>query len=411
MKSELDSLMAERGLDALLLWLDEAYSAAVDYLTNGAHITRALIIKRRGAAPVIFASSMETDEAAKSGLQIELLNAPRYFDLVKAHDGNQSLAMAGWWGECLNACGVSGGRVAIHGTGDLAYILTRVEELKAVAPGYTFVGESDPQRPLFSTLYQTKDADELLRLRSVAARTNQVLEAAWNFIAAHYADGDRVVNDDGHPLTIGAFKRFVLKLLLDHDLEDPGMIFAQGRDAGFPHNRGEEDQELRTGQPIVFDLFPREKGGGYYHDLTRTWSLDYATPDVQAVYDQVMEAFDIGVEVARAGVSAKSVQEAVQDHFEALGYATARSQPGTQVGYVHGLGHGIGLNIHEAPNMSHLSKDTLKIGNVLTIEPGLYDPDKGYGVRVEDSCYIDENGQVVSLTPFRKDLVLPLKRR
>jgi Xaa-Pro aminopeptidase len=189
------------------------------------------------------------------------------------------------------------------------------------------------------------------------------------------------------------------------------MIFAQGRDAGFPHNRGEEDQELRTGQPIVFDLFPREKGGGYHHDLTRTWSLDYATPEVQAVYDQVMEAYDIGVEMARAGVTAKSVQEAVQDYFEAQGYPTGRSQPGTQVGYVHGLGHGIGLNIHEAPNMSHLSQDTLKIGNVLTIEPGLYDPDKGYGVRVEDSCYIDDNGQVVSLTPFRKDLVLPLKRR
>jgi Xaa-Pro aminopeptidase len=74
------------------------------------------------------------------------------------------------------------------------------------------------------------------------------------------------------------------------------------------------------------------------------------------------------------------------------------------------LGHGVGLNIHEFPRLHHLSKeDIAQIGNFITIEPGLYYPEDGFGVRVEDSFIVNENGELVSITPFRKDLVLPLK--
>jgi Xaa-Pro aminopeptidase len=84
--------------------------------------------------------------------------------------------------------------------------------------------------------------------------------------------------------------------------------------------------------------------------------------------------------------------------------------PGTDTGYVHSLGHGIGLNVHESPGISHQSpeKTVFKAGNVVTIEPGLYYPDRGYGIRVEDSVYIDENGHLHNLTNFPYDLVIPL---
>ena len=68
MKSELDALMAKRGLDALIIWIDEIYSPPLDYLTNGAHITQGLLVKKQGAAPILYVSPMETEEAAKSGL-------------------------------------------------------------------------------------------------------------------------------------------------------------------------------------------------------------------------------------------------------------------------------------------------------------------------------------------------------
>ena len=80
-------------------------------------------------------------------------------------------------------------------------------------------------------------------------------------------------------------------------------------------------------------------------------------------------------------------------------------------GYVHSLGHGVGIDIHERPSISHLRRDDIcQIGNVLTIEPGLYSPERGFGVRIEDLFVVDDKGELVSLTPFHKDLVIPLKR-
>jgi Xaa-Pro aminopeptidase len=105
----------------------------------------------------------------------------------------------------------------------------------------------------------------------------------------------------------------------------------------------------------------------------------------------------------------KVMQEVVQDYFESKGHPTSRSHPGTNVGFVHGLGHGVGLKIHERPGISHLSDDTLIAGNIITIEPGIYYPERGFGVRLEDMCYVSEDGQLVTLTDFHKELVLPLK--
>ncbi len=184
----------------------------------------------------------------------------------------------------------------------------------------------------------------------MAQRTNEVVAATWDYISGHRAEGETVVKADGSSLTIGDVKRFVPGLL-DRDLEDTDMIFAQGRDGGFPHSRGEADMALQRGQAIVFDIFPRQLGGGYHHDMTRTWSIGYATPEVQRIYQQVMDAFDIAVETFRPGIEARKLQEAVLDHFESAGHPTGRSQPGTSVGYVHSLGHGVGGNIHRRPGI------------------------------------------------------------
>ncbi len=407
MKNEIDALMTARGLGALIIWIDEIYSPPLDYLTNGAHITQGMLVKKQGAAPVLYVSPMETEEAAKSGLAVHKYHSAELYELYKTLPASQ--ANAARWLQILSACGLESGTVGIYGAGDFAFILGRIEELKAASTAFHFTGEPDMSKGLFKAAFETKDADELLRMKSVAARTDQTLEATWQYIAGHHLEDGRVVDDAGTPLTIGAVKRFVRRTLLDHGLEDTNMIFAQGRDAGFPHSRGEADTELRPGQSIVFDLFPREFGGGYFHDVTRTWSLNYAAPEVEAAYQQVMEAYDIGVELARAGIPAKDVQIAVMDYFEAKGHPTLRSHPGAQEGYVHSLGHGLGLNIHESPGMSHVSPDTLRVGNVISIEPGLYYPERGFGVRVEDTCYIAEDGQITPLTGFRKDLILPLK--
>jgi Xaa-Pro aminopeptidase len=151
------------------------------------------------------------------------------------------------------------------------------------------------------------------------------------------------------------------------------MIFAMGRDGGFPHSRGDGEMALRTGQAIVFDIFPRELGGGYHHDMTRTWCIGYAPPEVQQAYDDVMTAFDVSLEAFGVGKPTNLMQEAAQDYLEGKGHPTARSHPGTTVGYVHSLGHGLGLQVHEGPRISHKNPAIMRafeVGNVVTIEPG-----------------------------------------
>jgi Xaa-Pro aminopeptidase len=408
MKSDLDRLMAQRELDAIIVAGGHGHNAPRDYLTNGAHITGGLVVKKRGAAPIMAVNPMEVEEAAKSGLAVHTWYDLGWAQLVEKAEGSRPRAEVGLWANTLAKAGVSAGRVGVYGVGDLNLYLELVRILEKEYPAYQLVGEL--RMTLFDEAYITKDTDELRRIRSVAERTSAVWKATWEFIGGHRAEGDRVVKADGSPLTIGDVKRFVRRTLLDHELQDNDMIFAQGRDAGFPHSRGEADMALRLGQAIIFDLFPSELGGGYAHDSTRTWCVGYAPDEVQETYSTVMDAFDIAVDSFRVGQPTHMLQDAVLDYFESKGHPTQRSQPGTMDGYVHSLGHGVGLNIHERPSITHVQKtDIFQPGNVISIEPGLYYPERGYGVRVEDLCYVDEGGQLVHLTDFHKELVLPLK--
>lgn len=405
MKSDLDRLMQARGLDAFIVVTDEGYNAVLDYLTNGARITGGYVIKKRNEPMVLICNGMEVEEAQASGLKVLTRNELGYYELFKAHSAESDFR-AHWWRAMLQAAGVEGGRVGVYGSGDLNAYREVFRILDEQLTGYTLVGELG--RTLFDEAMITKDADEIARIVSVAARTNEVIRLTWDYISSHHADGERVVNTQGQALTIGDVKRFIRRALLDRDLEDTGMIFAQGRDGGFPHSRGQDDMPLMQGQAIVFDLFPRELGGGYHHDMTRTWSIGYATDEVQQAYAAVMEAFDRAIELTKVGGSGSLPQNAVLDYFESIGHSTVRSNPRASEGYVHSLGHGVGLLIHERPRLSHLADDTLEMGNVITIEPGLYYPEKGFGVRIEDMLYIDGQGRLVTLTDFHKDLVIPL---
>jgi Xaa-Pro aminopeptidase len=409
MKSDLDRLMTERDLQGFIVAGGEGENTIRAYLTNGAEVGAGYIIKKRGSDPVIVCGPMEIEEARKSGLEVYTFFDLGWADLVKAAEGNRIKAEVGMWGNFLKQFDIPPGKIGVYGTGSLSAYIELVKLVQLSNPSYEFVGELGAN--IFDEAAITKDAEELARIQSVAERTNRVLEQTWDYIAGHDVQGETIIKADGNPLTIGDVKRFVRRALLDVDLEDTGMIFAQGRDGGFPHSRGEAHEALKLGQAIVFDLFPRELGGGYYHDMTRTWCIGYAPPEVQTAYDQVMQAFQIALDTyEEPGQPAHTLQDAVLDTFEAQGHSTTRLDMSAQHGYMHSLGHGIGLNIHERPSLSHLvKKDTIQVGNVFTIEPGLYYPERGFGIRVEDSVYVDESGKLVSLTPFRKDLVLPLK--
>jgi Xaa-Pro aminopeptidase len=410
MKSDLDRLMADRQLAAVIVAVDHNYSPALDYLAGNIHITNGLAIRPQEQATVLFVNPMEIEEAAASGLTVHSFYDLGWAQMLEAANGDRTKAEVVFWGRCLEHVGVTGGKVGVYGVSELNLIIELVRLLDAAYPQYQFVGEMGGT--LFDQAAITKDDDEIARVQSVAERTSAVLRATWDHIAGHRLAGAVVVNGTGSPLTIGAVKRFIRRELLDRQLEDTGMIFAQGRDAGFPHSRGQEDMPLKAGQSIVFDLFPRELGGGYHHDVTRTWCIDHAPDEVQAAYDTVMGAFETALNTYEGvGQPTYRMQQAVLEYFEGQGHPTIRSHSGTTEGFVHSLGHGIGLKVHESPRITHLSQDDVfEVGNVITIEPGLYYPERGFGVRVEDALYIAEDGSLVALTDFRKDLILPLRQ-
>jgi Xaa-Pro aminopeptidase len=248
-------------------------------------------------------------------------------------------------------------------------------------------------------------------MRDVGRRTCAVVQAVVDFISHGRAAGDTLVDTDGRVITIGDIHRLIRREAAAQELEIPqGVIFAQGRDAGLPHAHGDEAAPLKLGLPIVFDIYPRRQGGGYYHDMTRTFAIGYAPPELQQLYDDVSGAFDNVVGELECGAPTKPYQDLVCAFFEARGHPTIASVYPLDEGYLHGLGHGVGLEVHEDFGFPAFQDrgDVLAPGAVFTIEPGLYYPGRDLGVRIEDTIYCRPDGTFESLTPFPKELVIPL---
>lgn len=170
-----------------------------------------------------------------------------------------------------------------------------------------------------------------------------------------------------------------------------GVIVACGPTSYEPHEEG--SGEIKTGQPVVIDIFPRSRQMGYFADMTRTVCLGTAPKDLLAMYDAVKEAKALAVALIKPGVEGKVVHQAVADYFLRAGYITRGE--GTifkyEEGFVHSLGHGVGKAIHEKPILGSQSEDVLKVGDILTVEPGLYYKEIG-GVRLEDMVLVTEDG-------------------
>jgi Xaa-Pro aminopeptidase len=394
--------MQARNLDAILVLGNAEHNPPMYYLIGGGHVSNAVLFKKRGEPAVIYCNAMEREEAARSGLQV----IPTRLGAVEAllKDTN----------EILNTQGITAGRVALYGVFDVGTTLSLIEALRSAAPQVEFVGE-EKDDSLFLYAMETKDESEIARIRQMGKVTTEVVGLVADYLTSMDVREDEVLlGKDGQPLTIRDVKDKIALWLAERGAADvEGCIFAIGRDAGIPHSVGKPDDVLRLGQTIIFDIFPGEAGGGYFYDFTRTWSLGYATPEAQNLYDEVKEVYDKVIENIDLNVSFKEYQKMVCDEFNKNGHATPMHTQGVLTeGYVHSLGHGLGLNVHERPWSRHTANgdNLLKSGVVVTIEPGLYYPEKGIGVRLEDSFWVRPDGIMEKLAEYPYDFVLPMKK-
>ena len=406
MKQDLDLAMADMGLDAFVLTGDATLDPDVFYMTNGALLEGAMIVKKRGEAPLLIHSPIERFAAEQSGLA--LINRQRWdYRAISGRFPDRFEAMVEYQRQILSDLGVQG-RVTFLGKMDAGYAYRFIRSLLQAMPAIQPVAEFES---IFARVRQTKDAAEIAALRQVGEKTTQVVQAVVDLIQRQAVRDGILVRADGQPLTIGDVKAFMRARFFDLELVDDGAtIFAQGADGANPHHTGNDAEALRLGSPIVFDIFPKDQRSGYYHDMTRTFCIGYAPPHVQAVYDTVLGAFDAAVAALRVGEVSGFYQTLVCDYFEARGYTTIRQDRMTTRGYNHSLGHGLGLRVHEAPILSDMPGSSVPLlpGAVITIEPGLYDAEAGYGVRIEDTFFADAQGAWHSLSPFPKNLVIPM---
>ncbi len=413
MKSDLDRLMHEHKIDALLVTGAAQHNPAMYYLTGGAGLTHADLIKPRDAAPVLFHGTMERDEAAKSGLLTKNITEYNFKDLLQEAQGDRILATALRYKQMLIDVGVTSGRVSLYGKTELNEAFAVFTRLQKIMPDLEIIGEPAGNSLLLQAM-ATKDDTEIERIRHMGKVTTEVVGLTAEFLSTHHTKNGKLVKPDGTPLTIGDVKRRINFWLAERGAEAPGgFIFAQGRDAGVPHSQGNPDDVLETGKTIIFDIFPCEAGGGYHYDFTRTWSLGYAPDGVESLYDDVRSTYETVMSELKHNSNNADYQERVCDLFVGLGHKTIREDPTLQEGYIHSLGHGLGLHVHEAPwfrNKTYATdKDTLFSGAVVTVEPGLYYPEKGMGVRLEDTVWVRLDGKFEILAEYPLDLVIPVR--
>lgn len=412
MKTDIPSLLTSRNLDGLIVIGPGQHNPPMVYLTGGGHMISAALVWPRHGSPTLFCNTMERDEAAKTGLPIRLLDDYKYPDLLKECGGDHLRATVLRWTKMLADCGLTSGRVALYGLADAGASYAIFAGLQAALPGLDFVGEMNDS--MLMQARATKELPEIERMKAMGRITAAVVGQVADWLTGHSVRAGVLQKPDGSPLTIGEVKGRINLWLAEKGAENPeGTIFAIGRDAGVPHSSGTAGDLLRLGQTIVFDIFPCEPGGGYYYDFTRTWCLGHATDEALALYEDVLAVYRQVVSELKSGEPFKSYQQRTCELFEARGHATIQTNPQTQNGFVHSLGHGLGLNVHERPmsGITATDADVLAPGAVFTIEPGLYYPERGLGVRLEDTYWARPDGAFEPMAEFPMDLVLPMKNR
>jgi Xaa-Pro aminopeptidase len=409
MKSDLDRLMEEANIDALLVRGPATHNPHMTYFLGIHHVSAGYLIKQRGADPVHFHLPMEREEAAASGLRTENLFDYGLMDFYEQTGGDGNLTDAMTLERIFKDLGVTG-RIAAYGRVEFGPAMSMMRLLEERVPGIEVIGENQNSSVMMKARL-TKSEDEIDRIREIGKTTLAVVSDVASFLTSHAVKDGFLVNREGEQLTVGAVKQKINLWLAMRGAEDPeSVIFAVGRDAGIPHSGGTDSDPVPVGVPIIFDIFPCEAGGGYFYDFTRTWCLGYAPDEVAQLYADVLDVFNAISKSLRADTLCREHQRQTCELFEAMGHPTINTDPKTEVGYVHSLAHGLGLNVHEAPSFSNIedNQDRLGPGMVFTVEPGLYYPDRGMGVRIEDTVWVKPDGSIETMVDFPKDLVLKL---
>jgi Xaa-Pro aminopeptidase len=344
-----------------------------------------IYLRIRGRDYIVM-SDLEIDRARKQAAHCRVIPLSKYQDRLRRHGVKQP------------------------GPGKVLALLLRERKVRRVVVPTNFpLGLANdliaagvkvkPRKGSFFPVRERKSPDEVKKISAALAMAEVGLAEGIQALKTARIGKDRRLIYQNAPLTSERLRAIIDSAILRLNGLASHTIVAGGRQACDPHEPGHG--LLRAHEPIILDVFPRSQKTGYFGDITRTVVKGRASEGVRRLYDTVRGAQKVAFSRMRKGVRAKDVHQAVQEFLAREGYKTGR-QDGRMEGFFHGTGHGVGLEIHEAPRIGPYAADVLEVGQVVTVEPGLYYAELG-GVRLEDMVVISGNGPR-NLTRFEKVL-------
>ena len=365
------------------------------------HVTRFLapdpiIALEQNGEVAIVANSLEEGRARKQSRAREVFNVDEFGakELAKTATSREELD-AGVIERFLESRGVR--RVAV-GT---YFPIGMAERLRGA--GIELVVDRD-----LGERRRAKRPDEIAALEATQRATEDAWAKGVEALERATVRADGTLELAGETFTAERLRAVVESRLLELGCVSEGAIIAPGKQAADPHLIG--SGPLHAGEAIVMDIFPQDKATRYWADMTRTVSKGQPPAEITKLYEITRRAQDVGIKALRPGITGREVHELVEDVIWEAGYDTLRpgqqrsKNGGAPRGFIHGTGHGVGLEIHELPTVGRAGTTPLLTGDVVTVEPGIYLPELG-GVRLEDMLVITETGSR-NLTHAPRQLVV-----
>jgi Xaa-Pro aminopeptidase len=258
-----------------------------------------------------------------------------------------------------------------------------------------------PELELFQDRRRVKTDMQLAGIRRAQRAAEAGMDAARALLRQAKTNGGGLVVD-GAPLTSERVKVAIMEAFTAHGVAAEEFIVAHGPQSAVGHEMG--SGPIAEGEPIVIDLWPKDIETACYADMTRTYVVGEPSEEITRYHALCKEALDRSLDAVRPGRAAEDVFRLVCELFHEAGEPTQLSKKPGEIledGFYHGLGHGVGLEVHEEPSLGR-APGTIVVGDVVTLEPGLYRHGYG-GVRLEDLVLVTEDG-AENLTEYTYDL-------
>lgn len=328
---------------------------------------------RRGSA--ILLTDLELGRGEKEARVDEVVSLSAVAEQAREAHGDQPVPFEGVVLHWLKSRGIESVEVPAR------FPLLLADHLRA--GGIVVEPKPDP----FFLDRRLKQEHEVRCLEESQAATEAAMELAIGMIRDSEEGEDRILHLEGEPLTSERIKARVRSFLLDKGLQLGDFIIAPGDQGCDPHDVG--SGPIRAGETVICDIYPQHMTHRYWGDMTRTVVKGGASEEQKRLHAAVLEAQETAISMIRPGACGREIHSKVQEIFDNAGFHTEKRE-GQWVGFFHGTGHGLGLDIHEGPRISAVGPP-LEEGMVVTVEPGLYYPGLG-GCRIEDVVLVTADG-------------------